>query len=111
MSPRAEPSTSSGDSPAASTRPRRRARRWLVAAAVALFAYAAFGFLLAPRILRNLLQEKGTAALHRQVTVADVKVNPFTLAVTVTCRCRAAVPFSWRRFRKILGARRNPKAA
>ena len=56
--------------------------RWLVAFAV-LVAYAAFGFLLAPRLLRNAIQEKGTAALHRQVTVAEVKVNPFTLAITV----------------------------
>jgi hypothetical protein len=83
MSQHAEPSTSSGDSSAASDRPRRRVRRWLAAAGVALIAYAAFGFLLAPRILRNVLQDKGTAALRRQVTVEDVKVNPFTLAVTV----------------------------
>ena len=83
MSPHAEQPTSSGDSPAASTRPRRRVRRWLVVAGVALLAYAAFGFLLAPRLLRNVLQDQGSAALRRQVTVADVNVNPFTLAVTV----------------------------
>ena len=83
MSPHAEQPTSSGDSPAASTRPRRRVRRWLVVAGVALLAYAAFGFFLAPRLLRNVLQDQGSAALRRQVTVADVNVNPFTLAVTV----------------------------
>jgi len=64
--------------------PRRlRWRRWLAAAAVALAAYALLGFLLAPRLLMGALQEKGSAALHRTVTVTGVEVNPFTLAVTV----------------------------
>jgi hypothetical protein len=75
-----DPSTSA---PPAAPRPGRRGRRWLAAAAVALVAYALLGFLLAPRLLQRALRERGTAALHRTVTVADVKVNPFTLAVTV----------------------------
>ncbi len=88
-SPHAEPTASDGDASSAPTAPPspRRSRvnrlRWLVVAAAVLAVYAALGFLLAPRLLRNAIQEKGTAALHRQVTVTDVKVNPFTLALTI----------------------------
>jgi hypothetical protein len=88
MPPPAEPSASPGETPspppASAPRRGRRRRRWAIVTAAALLSYAGFGFFLAPRLLRNAIQEKGTAALHRQVTVADVKVNPFTLAVTVT---------------------------
>src|SRR5512142_312173 len=87
-SPHAEPPASAGDASSAPTaprsrRPRRAWLRWLVVVASLLVVYAALGFLLAPRLLRNAIQEKGTAALHRQVSVAEVKVNPFTLAVTI----------------------------
>jgi hypothetical protein len=63
--------------------PRRRLRRWSLGVGLALVAYALLGFLLAPRLLRNALQTQGSAALHRVVSVAEVKVNPFTLAVTI----------------------------
>ncbi len=76
-SPNAESPASAGDASSAPTpSPRRAWLRWLVVAATVLAVYAALGFLLAPRLLRNAIQEKGTAALHRQVTVAEVKVNP-----------------------------------
>src|SRR5512142_3526420 len=86
--PHAEPSSPAADAPSAASPvpPSRRRRSWLrrvLIAAAVLAVYAALGFLLAPRLLRNAIQEKGTAALHRQVTVAEVKVNPFTLAITV----------------------------
>ena len=63
--------------------PRRGWLRWAIAAAALLVVYALLGFLLAPRLIRDALQTKGAAALHRPVSVARVKVNPFTLAVTV----------------------------
>ncbi|HET9594504.1 MAG TPA: DUF748 domain-containing protein, partial [Anaeromyxobacteraceae bacterium] len=62
---------------------RRRWRRWLAAGALIVAAYALFGFLLAPRLLRDALRTRGSAALHRTVSVAEVKVNPFTLSVAV----------------------------
>jgi uncharacterized protein involved in outer membrane biogenesis len=61
----------------------RRAVRAAAAAGVLLVAYSAFGFLVAPRLLRNLLVEKASAALHREVSVAKVRVNPLALSVTV----------------------------
>ena len=68
-------------SPAA-PRPRRLARALLAAAALAA-AWGAFGFLLAPRLVRRAIEEKGSAALHRAVTVQAVEINPFTLRLAV----------------------------
>lgn len=80
-----EPTPGAGPTapPPPTPRRARRWRRWLAAAAVAVLAYALLGFLAAPRLLRSAIQERGTAALHREVRVAEVRVNPFTLAVTV----------------------------
>ncbi len=69
--------------PPAAPPTRRRWRRWGLVAGLLLVTYALLGFLLAPRLLRDALQTKGSAALHRAVSVAQVKVNPFTLAITV----------------------------
>jgi len=63
-----------------------RKRRLLRAAAVAgglLVAYAAFGFLAAPSIVRRALVKQASGALHRDVGVAKVRVNPFVLSVTI----------------------------
>ncbi|MBI5066803.1 MAG: DUF748 domain-containing protein [Deltaproteobacteria bacterium] len=62
---------------------RSRRLRWLAIAAAAVALYALLGFLLAPRLLKSAIEEKGSIALHRPVTVREVKVNPFTLSVTL----------------------------
>jgi len=82
----AEPPAPPGAAPVRSPTPqarRRRARRWIVGVAIAVLVYALLGFLLAPRLVRRAIVEQGGAVLHRRVAVAGVKVNPFTLAVTV----------------------------
>jgi len=62
----------------------RRLRKSIaVAAGVLVVLYVALGFLLAPRLVRNAIEERGSAALHRTVRVAEVKVNPLVLSVTV----------------------------
>ncbi len=85
--PDVAPSAPAGDAsgaPPPSRRPRRRRWwRWPVGLSAALLVYAALGFFLAPRLLRSAVQDRGTAALHRQVTVAKVVVNPFTLGITI----------------------------
>ncbi|HET9552131.1 MAG TPA: DUF748 domain-containing protein [Anaeromyxobacteraceae bacterium] len=63
--------------------PPRRRWRWPTAGAAAVVLYAALGFLLAPRLVRQAIVEKGSAALKRPVAVAEVKINPFTLSVWV----------------------------
>ena len=57
-----------------------RVALWLVAL-FALFSLA--GFFLAPVILKQQLVKHASAALHRPVTVAEVRVNPWTCSVTI----------------------------
>jgi uncharacterized protein involved in outer membrane biogenesis len=69
--------------PATSAPSRRRwLRRGAIAASV-VAGYAVLGFLVAPPILRRTLVERASAALHREVSVARVRLNPFALSVTV----------------------------
>ncbi|MFT3914650.1 MAG: DUF748 domain-containing protein [Anaeromyxobacteraceae bacterium] len=65
-----------------SKRRRLLARLGLGAGALAVL-YVLLGFVLAPRLVKGAIEEKGSAALHRAVTVAEVKVNPLVLSVTV----------------------------
>jgi uncharacterized protein involved in outer membrane biogenesis len=54
-------------------------RRITAAAGIALALYALGGFLLVPWLARRAIQEKGRASLHREVTLREVRFNPFTL--------------------------------
>lgn len=45
--------------------------------------YLLFGFAGAPFIVRGILEKQVARAIHRQVTVGSVRVNPITLAVTL----------------------------
>jgi hypothetical protein len=64
--------------------PRKRRLLWAAALAVGLLvAYAAFGFLAGPPILRRVLVKEASAALHRDVAIAKVRVNPLVLSVTI----------------------------
>jgi hypothetical protein len=74
--------------PAPTDRPPRSPRRRRLALAggvlaLLVLAWGLLGFLLAPRLVREAIEEKGSARLRRRVTVAEVKVNPFTLTVDV----------------------------
>ena len=46
--------------------------------------YAAFGFLLLPRIASYVLVEKMAPALSRQISVGEIRVNPFAMTADVT---------------------------
>jgi uncharacterized protein involved in outer membrane biogenesis len=75
---------------------RRRAIRIAAVAAGLLVAYSAFGFLVAPSILRRVLVKEASAALRREVTVAKLRVNPLALSVTIeglSVRHRDGTPF------------------
>lgn len=58
-------------------------RRWVQALALLVVLYAAAGFLLAPALIRAQLPKRLSPLLHREVTVARVRVNPFALSVTL----------------------------
>jgi hypothetical protein len=62
---------------------RRRLLRTAVVLGVLLAVVAVLGFLVAPRLIRNALEKDGSAFLRRRVTVAEIRVNPFTLTVDV----------------------------
>jgi hypothetical protein len=75
---------------------RRRLLRGAAIAGALLVAYTAFGFFAAPAILRRVLVKNASAALHREVALAAVKVNPLALSVTVeglTVKHRDGAPF------------------
>ena len=61
-------------------RHRRRILIWTVAC-LAVFALA--GFFVVPPILKSVLTKQLTAALHRDVSIREVRVNPFALSTTI----------------------------
>jgi hypothetical protein len=75
-----------GETKPSELQPSRR-RRLLLRAAVALgglvVAWSAFGFLIAPGLVRSAIVKHGSAALKREVRVARVRVNPLALSLTV----------------------------
>lgn len=60
-----------------------RRGRWLSALAILLFLYTVVGFLLLPWILHRQLEKRFATALHRNVAIAKVRMNPFALSVTI----------------------------
>ena len=46
--------------------------------------YAAFGFLLLPRIARYVIVEKVSPALSRQISVGEIRVNPFAMTADIS---------------------------
>jgi hypothetical protein len=51
---------------------------------VCVALYAAFGFLLLPRIASYVLVEKVAPALNRQISVGEIRVNPFAMTADVS---------------------------
>jgi uncharacterized protein DUF748 len=76
-----------------------RPRRLLRVAAVlggVFAAYTALGFLAAPALLRAQLVKRAAAALHREVAIERVRVNPLALSVAIeglVVKGRAGEPF------------------
>jgi hypothetical protein len=58
-------------------------RKGLIAALSALFIYTVFGFFALPAILKARLPAVLSEALHRKVSVREIRVNPFVLSATV----------------------------
>ena len=58
-------------------------RKAAIAGLAVVLAYALFGFLVLPGILKNVLSGKLSEILHRTVAVREIQVNPFDLSVTI----------------------------
>jgi uncharacterized protein involved in outer membrane biogenesis len=61
----------------------RHRTRILIGLGVFLALFALIGFFVVPPILKSVLATQLTAALHREVTIAEVRVNPFALSATL----------------------------
>src|SRR5262249_54532094 len=64
----------------------RGLRRWLILSAVILVlvaAYAAFGFLGVPHLVRSNLESFVSTHYSRHIAVGDIRFNPFTLTLEI----------------------------
>jgi len=61
-------------------RPWQKTGFWL---ATLLFLYTLFGFLVAPPIVKAVLEKKLPEVLHRSVAIETLRLNPFALSATV----------------------------
>jgi uncharacterized protein involved in outer membrane biogenesis len=64
-------------------RTRPAVRKGLIAGLSAVVIYTLFGFLAVPAILKYFLPKTLSEALHRKVSVKEIRFNPFVLSVTV----------------------------
>jgi len=60
-----------------------RQKKIAVIVAVIVLLYILFGFVGAPFIVRNVLENKVADAIHRRIMVESVRVNPLTLSLTL----------------------------
>jgi len=60
--------------------PLQKAALWF---GIAVLVYTLIGFLLAPLILKAVLEKKLPRALHRPVTIETVRLNPYALSLTI----------------------------
>ena len=61
----------------------RAFKKILVVLVVFLVIFGIAGFFIAPAVLKPLVIEKISAALHRKTSVAKININPFALSVTI----------------------------
>src|SRR5512134_3754897 len=64
-------------------RSRPAVRKGLIAGVAAVLVYTLFGFLALPYILKSVLTDTLSDALHRKAEIREVRVNPLALSVSV----------------------------
>ena len=64
-------------------RERPRLRKILIGSLIFLFLFTIVGFFAVPPILKSVLTKKLSEKLHREVTIQQIKVNPFVLSVEI----------------------------
>ncbi len=61
----------------------KTAKKTFIGTLIFLIVFSVVGFFVVPPILKSVLTKKLSEELHRQVSIRQVKVNPFVLSVTV----------------------------
>jgi len=61
----------------------RHLRRLSIAVGVVVVLYTVLGFLVIPAVVRSIGQRKLSELLHRQVTIEQLRLNPYALSATV----------------------------
>jgi hypothetical protein len=65
------------------SRIRPRARKIVVGFLIFFFVFTVTGFFVLPPIVKSVLTKQLSANLHREVTIGQVRINPYTISVTV----------------------------
>lgn len=61
----------------------KRLKKTIIGILIFFAVYTLFGFLILPPILKSVLARKLSENLHREVAIAQIKTNPYTLSLTV----------------------------
>ena len=61
----------------------RRLKKLLIVLVIFFACFTLFGFFALPPILKSILTQKLSESLHRQVMINQIKINPYTLSITV----------------------------
>ena len=61
----------------------RRLEKYLIGLGIFLVIFTIFGFLGLPPILKSILIKQLSQSLHREVTIKEIKTNPYILSATV----------------------------
>ena len=61
----------------------RRLKKYLIGLGIFLAIFTLFGFFGLPPILKSILIKQLSQSLHREVTIKEIKTNPYTLSATV----------------------------
>ncbi len=61
----------------------RRLKKYIIGLGIFLVIFTLFGFFGLPPILKSILIKQLSQSLHREVTIKEIKTNPYTLSATV----------------------------
>ena len=64
-------------------KPSPRARRWLIGAAICFVLFSVTGFFILPPIVKAQAEKRLSAELGRKVTIGQIRMNPYTLSMTI----------------------------
>src|SRR5512136_2761716 len=62
---------------------KERLKKIVIGLIIFLVVFTLFGFFGLPLIVKSLLTQKLSEALHREVTIEQIKMNPYALSLTV----------------------------